>query len=212
MKHPRMTWLGASLIVRLIVRLRVEGLERLPPGPIVVVGNHRSWIDPPLLIAALGRHRRLVFLAAREHIERRRLLDLIVSWTGIAILVDRASVNQRETLRLANDALAAGGDLVLFPEGKVNVTDDPLLPLEPGTALIARRAGAPIVPLGLAGTRELHFRRQVVVRVGTTLQPGRSRQDDDDVTERLHAALLAAMPPTPPLARRQPGSWLRRLT
>ena len=110
---------------------------------------------------ALGPRRRVVFLAAREHIEKRPVLAAIVRWLGVAILVDRASIHQRDTLRAADAALRAGCYLALFPEGRINITPQPLLPLEPGATAIARRAGAPLVPLGIAGARELHFRRRV---------------------------------------------------
>jgi len=212
MNHPRLAWFVAACIARMLVRLRVEGRRTIPPGPAVIVANHQSWIDPLLVIAGLGRGRPIVFIAAREHIEKRRLFARLFNWAGITILVDRASVHQRETLRAAHTALTAGGSLALFPEGKVNFTDAPLLPLEPGTAAIARRAGAWIVPVGLAGSRELHWQRRVTLAVGTPFAPGTSRQDDDEVTARLQEGLLAALPPTPPLGRVQPGAWLRRLT
>ena len=212
MKHPLLTWLAASFFVRLLVRLDVDGRERIPPAPAIVVCNHQSWLDPLLLIVALGRGRRVVFLAAREHVAKRRLLEAVTRWLGIVILVDRTSAQQRDTLRAANAALQAGGYLLLFPEGRINTTAAALLPLEPGATAIARRARAPLVPLGIAGARELHLGRRIRLSVGTPVQPGATRQDDDEVSAQLRAALLAALPTTPRVSRWQPGAWLRRLT
>jgi 1-acyl-sn-glycerol-3-phosphate acyltransferase len=212
MKHPLLAWLVASFWVRVLVRVRIEGRARIPSAPAVLVSNHQSWLDPLLLVVALGRGRRFVFLAAREHVAKRRLLLWTTRWLGIAILVDRASLQQRDTLRAAGAALQAGGYLLLFPEGRVNSTDAPLLPLEPGAVAIARRAGVPLVPLGIAGARELHFGRTIRVAVGTPVAPPVNRQDDDAVAERLRLALLGAQPPTPHVGRWQPAAWLRRLT
>jgi 1-acyl-sn-glycerol-3-phosphate acyltransferase len=212
MKHPWLTWCGASVIVRSLVRLRVTGRRNIPPAPAVVVCNHQSWLDPLLLIVALGPRRRVVFLAAREHIEKRRVLDALVRWLGGAILVDRASVHQRDTLRAAAAALQAGAYLALFPEGRVNTTPQALQPLEPGATAIARRARAPLVPVGMAGGRELHLGRRVNLAIGVPVSPAAKHHDDDAVTECLRAALLATLPPTPRLGRWQPGKWLGRLT
>jgi 1-acyl-sn-glycerol-3-phosphate acyltransferase len=212
MKHPWLTWLGASAVVRLLVRLRVEDRRHIPTAPAVVVGNDQSWLDPLLIIVALGPRRRVVFLAAREHVEKRPVLAALVRWLGAAILVDRASIHQRDTLRAADAALRAGCYLALFPEGRINTTPQLLQPLEPGATAIARRAGAKLVPLGIAGARELHFRRRITVRIGAPLQPATKHHGDDAVTEQLHAALLATLPPTPAPTRWQPGKWLGRLT
>jgi 1-acyl-sn-glycerol-3-phosphate acyltransferase len=211
-KHPWLTWLGASAVVRLLVRLRVEGGQTIPAPPAVVVCNHQSWLDPLLIIVALGPRRRVVFLAAREHVEKRPVLAALVRWLGGAILVDRASIHQRDTLRASAAALGAGCYLALFPEGRINTTAHALQPLEPGATAIARRAGAPLVPLGIAGARELHFRRRIRLRIGAPVSPATKHHGDDAVTEQLHAALLTTLPPTPALARWQPGKWLGRLT
>jgi hypothetical protein len=136
----------------------------------------------------------------------------LVRWLGGAILVDRASIHQRDTLRAADAALRTGCYLALFPEGRINTTAQPLQPLEPGATAIARRAGAALVPLGIAGARELHFRRRICLRVGAPVSPAARHHGDDAVTEQLYAALLATLPPTPPPARWQPGKWLGRLT
>jgi 1-acyl-sn-glycerol-3-phosphate acyltransferase len=211
-KHPVLAYLVAALIVRLLVRPRYECLARLPPAPVVIAANHLSWIDPPLVLAALGPRHPVVFIAAREHVAKRPALHRLLDWAGLIILVDRGSIQQREILRAADAALARGASLALFPEGRVNTTTEPVAPLEPGAALIARRAGVTLVPLGIAGSRELHFGRRVSVRVGQPLQPGTHRRDDDATTQRLREALRDALPPTPPPARWQPGSWLSRLT
>jgi 1-acyl-sn-glycerol-3-phosphate acyltransferase len=190
----------------------VKGRARLPQPPFLLAANHLSWIDPPLIVATLGPRRPVVFIAAHEHVAKRPLLHRLLEWAGLIILVDRDSPQQRETIRAAEQVLAAGANLALFPEGRINVTDEPIAALEPGAAVIARRSGAPIVPLGISGSRELHIGRRVNVQVGRPIHPGLTRRDDDTTTARLRQGLLDALPPTPRPARWQPGAWLRRLT
>jgi 1-acyl-sn-glycerol-3-phosphate acyltransferase len=212
LRRPTLAWLLCAIIVRVIARLRVRDAGRLPDGPAVYACNHLSWIDPLAIIVALGPRRPVVFLAAREHIERRRLLDWVVARLGLVIKIDRKAMGQRDTLRAAERALASGACLALFPEGRINVTAAPLLPLEPGAAAIARRAGVPLVPLAVAGSRELHFRRTIVLACGGPVAPGRTHREDAAATRQLHDTLLALLPPSPRLGRWRGGSWLGRLT
>lgn len=216
MHHPTVTWLLASLVTKLLVRARVRdesGVLRQSNAPAVVVCNHRSWIDPMVIISACGPRRPVVFLAAREHVLRRHFIHRLLAWSGAVILVDRTSARQRDVLRAAEAVVAAGGTLALFPEGKINdgSTGEAVLPLEPGAAVIARRSDAPILPLAIAGTSELYFRRQVILQVGVPFSPERSHRRDDATTDRIREALLSLLPPTPKTGRWQPGRWLARL-
>lgn len=217
MHHPRITWALCAVITRLIVRLQVQGQERLPhpsEGPCVVACRHISWIDPLVIVRALGPNRPVVFLAAREHVERRALLHRAVTWLGVTILVERGAQHQRDVLRAAQRALDSGASLALFPEGRINVlaeTGETILPLEPGTAVIARRAGVPILPLSLSGADDLHLGRRVDIVVGESIPPGANRQDDEPITSLLRERLQAITPVSPPPSRWQPGRWLSRL-
>ncbi|HUG16328.1 MAG TPA: lysophospholipid acyltransferase family protein [Thermomicrobiales bacterium] len=217
MRHPRIAWALCVIITRLIARPRLRGAARLPDpdaGPCVVACRHISWIDPLLIVCALGPRRPVVFLAAREHVERHSVLRHAVRWLGAAILVERGAQHQRDVLRAAQNALARGVSVALFPEGRINVlaeTGETILELEPGAAVIARRSGVPILPLSLSGSDGLHFGRRVEVVVGEPLPPGASRPDDGTLTALLRERLLALTPPDPPPSRWQPGRWLSRL-
>jgi 1-acyl-sn-glycerol-3-phosphate acyltransferase len=213
-----MAWLLSLVVTRLLIRLRVSGRERLPApnaGPVVVACNHLSWIDPLAIIAALGPRRPVVFLAAREHVERRPALRWLLGRLGAVILVDRGSGRQRDVLRAADAALRSGKSLALFPEGRVNVpatTGQLALPFEPGAAVIARRAAAPILPVAIAGSDDLHLGRLVRLAIAAPIGPERARGADAATTERVREAILAVLPPSPPRSRLRVGRWLGRLT
>lgn len=216
MGHPKVTWLLCAVLTRALVRLRVRGRGALHggPRPAVIVCNHLSWIDPILIIAAAGPGRPIVFLAAREHVEKRPALDRLLAWLGVVIKVERGAMHQRETFRAAQGALSRGVSLALFPEGRINTRqngDPVLLPLEPGAAVIARRSGVPILPLAIAGSGELHVFRRVTLACATPIPPGAHHRDDDAATECIRETLLATMAPTPPLRRWRGGRWLSRM-
>jgi 1-acyl-sn-glycerol-3-phosphate acyltransferase len=208
-------WVLSQLVIRL-VRIRVVGREHLPRdnAPVVVASNHIGWIDPFAIIAALGPKRPVIFLAAREHVEKRWLLDWILSRLGAVIKVERTSLRQREVLRAADATITSGASIALFPEGRINAiatTGRPLLPFEPGAAVIARRSGVPIVPVAIAGSDDLYLGRRITVAIGTPIIPGPTHRTDEATTTCLRDTILNLIPPTPRHNRLRIGRWLGRL-
>lgn len=130
--------------------LKVEGRENVPQtGPALLVPNHFSDIDPPLVWLALRRHCR--FMAKSELFEMR-LLGPFIRFMGAFPV--RRNTADRTALRTAGEFLEAGEAVVLFPEGKLSETGE-LQPFLPGAALIALRTGAPVIPVGLLNTSEM---------------------------------------------------------
>jgi 1-acyl-sn-glycerol-3-phosphate acyltransferase len=211
-----LTWALCQIVIRL-VRLRVTGREHLPPdgdGPVVIACNHIGWIDPFAIVTAIGPRRPVVFLAAREHVEKRRLLDWLLGRLGAVIKVERTSLRQREVLRAAETTLRSSASIALFPEGRINVTAETgqtLLPFEPGAAVIARRGNVQIQPMAIAGTDDLYLCRRVTIAIGPPIIPGPSHRTDDETMDVLRTAIHALIPPTPPHNRFRVGTWLGRL-
>lgn len=168
-------------LLRALFRFRVEGLERYPSGPAVLVANHPSALDPLFLAAAVPD--RVLFLAAEEFLALR-----LVGWvmrTYGCIPVRRGEVDLgavREALR----ALADGRKVVVFPEGRVTPHPDGR-PGFRGATLLAARAQAPVVPVAVLGSgrafplgARVPRPARVVVRVGPSLpppSPDRAHQD-----------------------------------
>ena len=211
-----LTWALCQIVLRL-VRLRVTGREHLPPAgnrPVVVACNHIGWIDPFAIVAALGPRRPVVFLAAREPVEKRRVLDWLLGRLGAVIKVERTSHRQRDVLRAAEATLRGGANIALFPEGRINVattTGQPLLPFEPGAAVIARRGGVQILPMAIAGSGDLYLGRRIAIAIGPPIVPGPSHRTDDDTMDQIREAILTIRPPSPPHSRLRIGKWLGRL-
>lgn len=199
----RILWIVLRALLRLIFGFRVAGQEHVPlRGPVIAVANHRSWLDPPAHAAALPRH--TTFVGIEEV-----AWDPYVGWIvrAFGYIPIRRGDPSVQAFRHGLRTLRAGGCLVIYPEGGINVTDAPVAPLKQGAALLSARTGAPILPAAIFGTgRALPLGRVVprlvpiAVRFGPTI-PAPENDDDvnlEDATARVRAAieaLLAAGPP-----------------
>jgi 1-acyl-sn-glycerol-3-phosphate acyltransferase len=140
----------ARVLLTLFTRWRVNGKDNVPrEGPLLVAANHIATADPPVLSVSLNR--KVVFMA-KEELFRSRLKGYFVRNFG-AFPVHRGRLDAR-ALRQADEMLARGLALAIFPEG-TRSSDGQLQPALPGSALIATRNCAQILPAGLTGTEKI---------------------------------------------------------
>jgi 1-acyl-sn-glycerol-3-phosphate acyltransferase len=135
------------------VPVRIRGLEHLPPGPCLVVSNHASYLDGPLMTAALpGRFTFVVQHGAAAW----PVVGRIIRGMGVTF-VNRgeARTGAAQTRRLIR-RLQAGDSLTVFPEGTFREDAPGLLPFRKGAFLMAVHAGVPVVPAVIRGTRRLY--------------------------------------------------------
>jgi 1-acyl-sn-glycerol-3-phosphate acyltransferase len=153
------------VLLHLLCAFRLEGASYEPlSGPVIVVSNHLSDLDPLVVGASLRRHARFM---AKHELFVNPLLRWWVSACG-AFPVHRGEPDPR-ALRTALEILKGGGALVMFPEG-TRGRDRALRPPEPGAAMLALRTGATILPLAILGTDEVlprgaHGLRRAPIRV-----------------------------------------------
>lgn len=121
--------------------------EKVPPrGGILLVANHQSVIDIPLLSwAAKPRH---VSFVARDTLAKRALPRMIMERTGTVLV--RRGQSDAKALREIVARLEAGGCVAIFPEG-TRTPDGHLQEFRRGALLAARRAGVPILPVAIDG-------------------------------------------------------------
>jgi len=151
-----------------LTRWQVDGKENVPKkGPLIVVANHINLIDPPLLSASVPR--RVTFMAKQE-LFRPSLGAYFVRAYG-AFPVRRGELD-KEALRRAFEVLRKGRVLGMFPEGKRSLSHQ-LQEAQPGSALIAVRSGASILPVGISGSEQVKGIGSIIHRPRITVTIGR---------------------------------------
>ena len=155
------------MLLMLLTRWRVRGRDNvLSQGPLLIVANHLNLADPPLLGVSLGR--KVIFMAKKE-LFYSRVIGYFIRGFG-SFPVHRGQLD-RKALRQAEQLLAQGLALVMFPEGKRSKNAQ-LQPGFSGSALIAWHSGAPILPVGISGTERIKGagwllrRPQITVNIG----------------------------------------------
>jgi 1-acyl-sn-glycerol-3-phosphate acyltransferase len=192
-------WFRTAGIVP-VVRGR-ENLARLDGGPAVLVGNHQSALDIPVLMLALDGNVR--FLAKRS-LFWIPIVGWVMKIAGFPA-IDRGSA--RRTRPELDAALARipreRNCWIIFPEG-TRSRDGALQPYHRGTFNFARRAGVPVIPFAIDGARDLLPKGSLVPKPGElTLVFGEpvpaadvARLSPDELLERCRAfteANLAAL-------------------
>ena len=149
----------------------VEGRSNVPRnGGLLLVSNHRSLSDPPVILSAIPRPVRFM---ARDYIFKVRWIGPVIQKLG-AFPVSPDGFT-RAPLRRAVDLLKAGEVVGMFPEGRITETGS-MLPFTPGALQIARLANVPILPVGLQLTERLvpygktvpqRAAGKAIIRIGT---------------------------------------------
>lgn len=162
-----------SFLMRHLTRTEFVGGENIPArGGVLLATNHMSRMDIPALFITPSRPE-MTALVTTKYLKYPFLRWFIITANGIWLDRDTADFS---AFRKAVEALQAGKALGIAPEGTRSVTAS-LLEGKPGTALLALRAGVPIVPVAIIGTEDavpklLHFKRpKIQVKYGPAIPP-----------------------------------------
>ena len=189
----------ARVLVKVLANTTVLDGERIPHrGPIIIVCNHNNYLDPIILVVST---RRFLSFVTKEELFRVPLLGGFFISTGV-IPIKRRSAD-RAALRRAEVVLSSGGAICMFPEG-TRSGGRGLKEGEPGTAIIALRSAAPVLPVAIWGTenvklpRDLRHRTKIWVRFGPPIAfPERKRVTKEDVaaaTAEIMAHIAELLP------------------
>jgi 1-acyl-sn-glycerol-3-phosphate acyltransferase len=126
--------------------LRTAGMANMPMhGPALLVANHQSYLDPPLV--GVAARRELVYLARKTLFRNRYFTALIRAYNAVPI--DQEGIG-KDGIRTILEQLQLGRAVLVFPEGE-RTQCGAMQPLKPGIHLLIKRTQALIVPVGIAG-------------------------------------------------------------
>lgn len=147
---------------KIYYRAEIVGLENVPKHePLIICGNHRTYLDPPLIVATAKRDMR--FLAKEELYKNKFLAALGWVFEAIPVKRDEKDVTAiKESLK----ALKNGQCIALFPEGTRNGLEKGQKAKD-GVAFFAIRSGAKVLPCGIKGGDKNN--RKVTIKYGKPL-------------------------------------------
>jgi len=192
-------------LLRLVFRFDVRGKENIPrSGNYVLIANHLNWLDEFALLLLFPVEPRIHFLADPTILVTRKVQWFIVRHTGGFVPVDRDRHGDRALFHHVDRALEVGGSVAIFPEGNYGSAEGELMPFKKGFAHFAIKAGVPVIPVALSGTKDLWFRKRIEVVIGQAMSPS------GQTPESLTAAAFERIKQLMPAYQEQPGRKLLR--
>ena len=165
-----------KMIIKLAgIELTVIGEENISEGPVLYIGNHRSFFD---IVITYARCKNLTgYIAKKEMLS----IPLLRTWMKrlYCLFLDRENPKEGlKTILQAIDYIKHGISICIFPEGTRNKTQDTFLPFHEGSFKIAEKANVPIIPMTIvnsAAVFEDHFpkikKATVVIEYGKPIYP-----------------------------------------
>ncbi len=165
-EHDALTRLYVGKWARNMVKMaggtvEVKGLEHMPQGSAVYVGNHIGNFDIPLVMGYMGDDTKPMF--AKMEIKK---IPLIRDWMVELYCVFVNRDNPRAAVAALNDAAKTvknGYSMVIFPEG-TRSPDGLVKEFKGGAFKIAQKTGAPVVPFAITGTDKMMARKSMWIR------------------------------------------------
>ena len=175
---------------RIVYRAKIIGKENIPKeGSLIFCGNHRTYLDPPLIVVTSSRKMRFI---AKEELKNNLLFSfLIFAYDGIYVKRDSKDIG---ALKEAMKTLKSGGCIGIFPEGTRNGIEKNEGKLKNGAAYMSLKTGAKIIPIGIKG--EVKPFHQVTITYGKPmdfselLKEKSAKELEDYVSEEIKKEIL----------------------
>jgi 1-acyl-sn-glycerol-3-phosphate acyltransferase len=191
---------GVMFFVRAAgVRVRVEGLDRIPSGVCLFVANHTSAADAPAVVGAIPRR---ISIILKESLFKWPIVGQAFRSARFIPVNRKSHESAMASVEKATEALRSGQSFLIYPEG-TRSPDGRLQNFKKGAVVMAINAGVPIVPMACSGAHRVMEKRSLVMRPGEILveflQPiGTSKftmEERDTLNQQVHDALAAGLPP-----------------
>jgi 1-acyl-sn-glycerol-3-phosphate acyltransferase len=190
---------GVMFFVRAVgVKVRIKGLERIPPGVCLFVANHTSAADAPAVVGAIPRQ---IAVLLKESLFKWPIVGQAF-WSAHFIPVNRGVRDSAiASVEKATEALKGGQSFLIYPEG-TRSPDGRLQEFKKGAVVMAIKAGVPIVPLVCSGAHRVMVKRSLVIHPGEIvvefLPPidasKYSFEERDILNQKVHDVMAAALP------------------
>ena len=209
--EKRVTHWARHMLSAAGITVEVHGLENMDGRPAVIVGNHQSDWDIPVVLGCLDKPHGIV---AKDSIAKIPLIRTWMRFIG-CVFIDRSDA--RKSLRTINDAagrLKDGDSLLIFPEGTRSKGEE-IGEFKSGAFKTAFRYGAPVIPFSIDGTYKImEGNEKKGIRPGhiilTVLPPvetaGMDRQRQKDLGEEIRRMILEARMESRKKSRQTNGS------
>jgi len=191
---------GVMFFVRAVgVKVRVEGLERIPEGVCLFVANHTSAADAPAVVGAIPRR---IAVLLKESLFKWPIVGQAFR-SAHFIPVNRSARDAAiASVEKATEAMKAGQSFLIYPEG-TRSPDGRLQEFKKGAVVMAIKAGVPIVPMICSGAHRVMEKRSLVIHPGEIvvefLPPidasKYSLEERDALNDVVHDVMAAALPP-----------------
>jgi len=191
---------GVMFFVRAVgVKVRVEGLERIPQGVCLFVANHTSAADAPAVVGAIPRR---IAVLLKESLFKWPIVGQAFR-SAHFIPVNRSARDAAiASVEKATEAMKAGQSFLIYPEG-TRSPDGRLQEFKKGAVVMAIKAGVPIVPMVCSGAHRVMEKRSLVIHPGEIvvefLPPidasKYSLEERDALNDVVHDVMAAALPP-----------------
>lgn len=174
---------------KLVHRAEIIGTENIPKDePLIYCGNHRNYLDPPLMVVTAKRHVR--FMAKEELRKNPFFAFLGIIFDGIYVKRDAKDVS---ALKTALKALKDGECIALFPEGTRNGLEKGEK-VKDGAAFFTVRTGAKVIPVGISGGIKKF--EKVTIKYGKPLdfsqyKNSKDKEILDKITEEIMGNIIS---------------------
>ncbi len=157
----RTIWHAANIALTLLYRQRALHRDRVPKeGPLLVVANHQSFLDPPIIGTAIPS--RNIVPLARSGLFKNPLFGALIK--GLNSISIRQGETDAGAMRAALGELKNGRMVLIFPEGS-RTEDGDMQPLQRGAWVLMTRSRATVLPVALDGAFDTWPRKRKLPRL-----------------------------------------------
>ncbi|HUI73291.1 MAG TPA: 1-acylglycerol-3-phosphate O-acyltransferase [Candidatus Acidoferrum sp.] len=191
---------GTVFFVRSVgVKIVIKGIERIPSATCLFVANHTSSADAPAVVGAIPRR---ISILLKKSLFKVPIVGQAFQLARF-IPVDRSQHDAAvAALEKATEALRSGQSFLIYPEG-TRSDDGRLQTFKKGAAVMAIKAGVPVVPMACSGAQRVMEKKSLVVHPGTIvvefLEPIDASQytveQREELNARMHDAIATGLPP-----------------